>query len=1203
MFVHLHTHTEYSLLDGMSKIKDIVTAAKSHNQTALAITDHGVMHGALEFYFECQAQGIKPIIGLEAYVAKSKLQNKDNSERSPYHLTLLAKNNIGYNNLLKLSSISHLEGFYYRPRIDREVLEKHNEGLIVLSGCPSGELMTHLQNEQEKDAIETIQWYKKVFGDNYFIEIQEHDQQQFSRLTPKLIDLAKANNIKLVATNDSHYTSNEQHKFHDLLLCIGTNTTIDDPKRFKLDGDSFYLKTSEEMEKLFQYIPEAIKNTQMIADEVDIQLEFNRTLLPQGETDAERSPTEQLKYLCQEGLKNRYSEVNAKQTERLDYELRIIEETGFVEYILIVNDIAQYAKNKKIRIGVRGSAAASMILYCLGVTNIEPTQYDLVFERFLNPERKEMPDVDFDFPDDKRDEIIQYTAEKYGHDRVAQIITFGRMGAKASIRDAGRALGMAYDNVDKIAKLVPDVLNISIQEAIDSTPEMNELYKNDAVVKDLLDNALGIEGIARHASTHAAGIVISAEPLEKIVPLQRPTSTKQSNTSEIVPTTQFAMDDIAKIGLLKMDYLGLANLTVLEKALTFIKDTKKIDLDLDNLEDGDPKTIELFSEAKTFGIFQMESAGMRSYVKELKPQNIVEIAAMVALYRPGPMEQIPNFIDVKHRRSTPNYLHDDLAPILDETYGVITYQDQVLQIVRIFAGYSLGQADVMRKAMGKKIPEVMAAEKERFMSGASEKGYDEKISEEIFNLIEPFAGYAFNKAHAFSYATIAYQTAYLKAHYPVEFMAAVLCTSGNSLGNNQDKISPTLGECRKLGINILPPDINKSEVNFSIEKEANNTDSIRFGLSRIKNVGSATADQIVLERKSNQNYASLEDFSRRSASKVINKRVIESLGKCGAFDCLADRNNVVDSTEQIIGLNHMERKLKDTGQKSMFDLFGDEQIMPLPKLELIQSNYSKDQFGAWEKDLTGFYFSEHPFLKASENISSYLTVDIVNINENLSNSNQRVAGVLKKVDFRTTKYNKKFAIFELEDLTESKEFVIWPEKLQTFESLLIPGNVLLIDILIQNRNRGLSLQTNSIYAYDRDSQKVIGLDEKDLKKIRPVKSTNFRNPNQITNNNIQSLNNLDNKSTKTEGLNIYIDETIDIQSDKRRLSRIFNLINDKPGSTPAYLHINSLNGQKQSLFLINVSVDEHLIRDIKILLGVLGEIIYQKDSVSSVSAI
>ncbi|MBR74706.1 MAG: DNA polymerase III subunit alpha [Dehalococcoidaceae bacterium] len=1202
MFVHLHTHTEYSLLDGMSKIKEIVAAAKAHKQTALAITDHGVMHGALEFYFECQAQDIKPIIGLEAYVAKTSLENKDNSERSPYHLTLLAKNNIGYNNLLKLSSISHLEGFYYRPRIDRSVLEKYSEGIIVLSGCPSGELMTHLQNEQEDDVLETIKWYKRVFQENYYIEIQEHEQQQFSRLTPRLIDLANTHNIKIVATNDSHYTTNEQHKFHDLLLCIGTNTTIDDPKRFKLDGDSFYLKSSEEMEKLFEYIPEAIYNTQLIADEVNIQLEFNRTLLPQGTTHEGRSPTEQLEYLCREGLQKRYSAVDKKQTERLKYELKIIEETGFVEYILIVNDIAQYAKEKKIRIGVRGSAAASMILYCLGVTNIEPTQYDLVFERFLNPERKEMPDVDFDFPDDKRDEIIQYTAEKYGHDRVAQIITFGRMGAKASIRDAGRALGMAYDDVDKIAKLIPDVLNISIQQALESAPEMNDLYKNDSKVKELIDNALGIEGIARHASTHAAGIVISAEPLEKIVPLQRPTSTKQSLSSQIVPTTQFAMDDIAKIGLLKMDYLGLANLTVLEKALDFIKETQNIDIDLDNLEDGDPKTIELFAEARTFGIFQMESSGMRSYVKELKPQNIVEIAAMVALYRPGPMEQIPNYIDVKHRRSTTKYLHADLAPILDETYGVITYQDQVLQIVRIFAGYSLGQADVMRKAMGKKIPEVMAAEKERFISGALEKGYDEKISEEIFNLIEPFAGYAFNKAHAFSYATIAYQTAYLKAHFPVEFMAAVLCTSGNSLGNNQDKISPTLAECRKIGIDILPPDINKSKSNFSIEKNSRENSSIRFGLSRIKNVGSATAEQIVLERQSNKDYTSLEDFSRRSSTKVINKRVIESLAKCGAFDCLADRNVVVDSTEQIISLNHAERKLKDTGQKSMFDLFGDEQIMPLPELELNRSNYTKDQFGAWEKDLTGFYFTEHPFLKASENISSFLSTDIVNINESLSNSNQRVAGVLKKVDFRTTKYNKRFAIFELEDLTESKEFVIWPEKLQKFEPLLVPGNVLMVEILIQNRNRGLSLQTNGIYAYDRESQKIVGFEEKDLKKIQPVKKNVSKNADS-NNNKIHSLNNLDSKSFKNEGLNIYIDETNDIQSDKRRLSRIFNLIDDKSGNTPVYLHINSIDGKKQSLFLSNVSVDEHLIRDIKILLGVLGEIIYEKDSVSSASAI
>ena len=1200
MFAHLHTHTEYSLLDGMSKIKDLIKAAKQNNQNALAITDHGVMHGALEFYFEAKKQGIKPIIGIEAYVAHTSRLNKNTSERSPYHLTLLAKNNTGYSNLLKLTTMSHLEGFYYKPRIDRELLEKHKDGLIVLSGCPSGELMSGLLADDIEKAKETIAWYKKTFGNDYYVELQEHKQQQFSKLTPSLVSLAREFSVGLVATNDSHYTHKSQHRFHDLLLCIGTNTTMDDPKRFKLDGDSFYLKNTEEMQEIFNEYPEAIHNTQKIADAVELELSFNRTLLPPGETTENKTPLEHLRNLCEVGLIERYSNVTKEQRTRLEYELSIVEETGFVEYILIVNDIAQHAKKEKIRIGVRGSAAASMILYCLGVTNIEPTQYNLVFERFLNPERKEMPDVDFDFPDNKRDDIIKYTAEKYGHDRVAQIITFGRMGAKASIRDAGRALGISYDEVDKIAKLVPDVLNISIDAAINASPEMNELYKNDTTIKDLLDNALGIEGIARHASTHAAGIVISAEPLEKIVPLQRPTSSKKTTTSDVVPTTQFAMNDIARIGLLKMDYLGLANLTVLEKALVFIQENQGIDVDLDNLDDGDPETIALFSEAKTFGIFQMESNGMRSYVKELKPQNIVEIAAMVALYRPGPMEQIPHYIEVKHKRSTPKYLHADLAPILDETYGVITYQDQVLQIVRVFAGYSLGQADVMRKAMGKKIPEVMAAEKERFLSGALENGYDEKIADEIFNLIEPFAGYAFNKAHAFSYATIAYQTAYLKAHYPVEFMTAVLCTSGNSIGNNQDKISPTLAECKKLGIDILPPNINNSLSNFSIEKNINEDASIRFGLSRIKNVGSSTAENIIAERESNQKYLSLENFSRRSASKVINKRVLESLSKCGAFDSLADRNTVIESLEQIINLSNMERKLKDTGQKSMFDLFGDEQIMPLPKLELTQSKYTPDQFGAWEKDLTGFYFSEHPFLKASENISSLFTSDIANINESLSNTSQRIGGVLKSVNFRTTKYNKRFALFILEDLTNSIELVMWPEKLQSFESLLIPGNVLLVDVLIQNRNRGLSLQANAVYGYDRETETVIGFKKNKNTILSPLVKKNLTSPK----NNIKSFNQMDIRSNTNSGLDIYIDETQDVIADKRRLSRIFNLINEKSGDIPVYLHINSLNGDKESLFACNTFVDTSLIRDIKILLGVLGEIIYdQGTKSSSVSAI
>lgn len=1205
MFVHLHTHTEYSLLDGMSKIKDLIATAKKDGQTALAITDHGVMYGALEFYLEAKKQNINPIIGMEAYVAHTTRHNKLASERSPYHLTLLAKNNAGYANLLSISSKAHLEGFYYKPRIDREILEEHSEGIIVLSGCPSGELMRSLLDGDIENATETIQWYKSVFKSNYYIEIQEHGQDKFSRITPDLIKIAKKNNIELVATNDSHYTHKDQHDFHDLLLCIGTNTTIDDPKRFKLEGDTFYLKSQKEMQETFKDIPEAIKNTQKIADQINLDLTFNRTLLPQTNIEEGLSPTQHLKKLCQAGLKNRYPDLNSNHEKRLEYELKIIEDTGFIEYILIVNDIAQYAKNKKIRIGVRGSAAASIVLYCLGVTNIEPTQYNLVFERFLNPERKEMPDVDFDFPDNKRDEIIQYTAEKYGHDRVAQIITFGRMGTRASIRDAGRALGMAYDIVDKIAKLIPDTLNITINESLNIVPELNKLYKEDQVIKNLINNALGIEGTARHASTHAAGIIISAEPLKNIVPLQRPTSNKQKDISEIVPTTQFAMAEIAHIGLLKMDYLGLANLTILEKALEFIKENQGLDLDIDNLKDADPKTIKLFSDAQTFGVFQMESNGMRSYVKELKPRNIVEIAAMVALYRPGPMEQIPHYIDVKHNKSQANYLHSDLAPILDETYGVITYQDQVLQIVKVFAGYSLGQADVMRKAMGKKIPAVMASEKERFISGSLKNGYDKNLAEDIFNLIEPFAGYAFNKAHAFSYATIAYQTAFLKAHYPVEFMTAVLSVSKGSLGNNQDKITPTLTECTKLGIAILPPDINKSQSNFSIESNNEDKLCIRFGLSRIKNIGSSTAESIITDRNNNNLYTSLEDFSRRSSTKVVNKRVLESLIKSGSLDSLEKRGNIVDSIDQIINLSNSERKLRDSGQTSMFDLFGDKQSMPLPILELTKNNYSKDQFGAWEKELTGHYFTSHPYLKASAIMANYISSDIANLMTENSNVTQKIGGVLKTIDFRMTKYNKKFALLVLEDLTDSIEVVIWPEKLQIFESLLVPGNIVLLELLIQNRSRGLSKQVNSVSVYDRDSQTIVDINKKTINKnFSSPKKNSLINVNNPSKNNISSLNQLDKSNINKEALNIYMDETKDSIADKRRMNRLIDMINLNKGSTAVYLHINLLNGRNNKLFISPSLVNEALVRDIKILLGVLGEVIYEKGIIdSSLSAI
>ena len=747
MFTHLHTHTEYSLLDGLSTIPDLVARAKALGQDALAITDHGNLHGALQFYEEARANEIKPIIGIEGYVAPGSRFDRGAASRTPFHLTLLAQNETGYRNLLKLSTASHLEGFYYRPRVDRELLEQHNEGLIALSACPSGEVMTALKEEREPDAREALGWYSDIFRGRYYVELQEHGQEQFSRLNPRLVSLARDLDLPLVLTNDSHYTAPEQEHPHDVLLCIGTNSTIHETDRMKLEGGTFYLRSEEEMRALMPELPEACDATARIAEQVDIRLDFGRTLLPDPGIPAGMTADDYLRRLCEEGLERRYHDPGEAQRERLHYELKVIAETGFAEYILIVRDIARFAHEQRIPMGVRGSAAASIVLYCLDVTDIEPTQYRLVFERFLNPERREMPDVDFDFADDRREEVIRYAAERYGRDRVAQIVTFGTLGAKAAIRDSGRALGMSYGEVDRVARLVPNSLGITLKRALDEVEDLRRAAEEDESVSELLDTARSLEGVARHASTHAAGIVISREPLVDVVPLQRATSSRDED-EQTLPTTQYDMNDVAKIGLLKLDFLGLANLTILGRAADLIGEHLGEPLDLETIPDGDEATADLLREGRTFGVFQLEGSGMRRWVTELQPRDIRELAAMIALYRPGPMEHIPRYIEVKHGRAAPHYPHEDLAGVLDETYGVITYQDQVLEIARTFAGYSLGHADVMRKAMGKKIPEVMLAERDRFIEGAVANGYDQLLAEQLFDMIEPFAGYAFNKAHA-----------------------------------------------------------------------------------------------------------------------------------------------------------------------------------------------------------------------------------------------------------------------------------------------------------------------------------------------------------------------------------------------------------------------------------------------------------------------
>ena len=1250
MFAHLHTHSEYSLLDGLSKIPDLVQRARSLGQEALAITDHGAMHGAIKLYEQARDHDIKPIIGLEAYVAHGSRLDRTPAEKSPYHLTLLAQDERGYRNLLKLSTASHLEGFYYRPRMDRELLERHAEGLIVLSGCPSGEVMGALSEGREQDALETAAWYRDVFPGRYYVELQEHGQEQFSRLTPDLAGLAKRLELPLVLTNDSHYTTQEQQHVHDVLLCIGTNSTIHDPDRSRLDSDSFYLQSEQEMRALLPEFPEAADNTARIAEQVDIRLQFGRSQLPDPGVPEGLTASAYLRQLCEEGVRRHYRDLSTEQRERLDYELSVIEQTSFVEYMLIVRDIAHFARSRRIPMCVRGSAAASMVLHCLDVTDIEPTQYRLVFERFLNPERISMPDVDFDFASDRRDEVIRYAAERFGRDRVAQIITFGTLGARAAIRDTGRALGMPYGDVDRIARLVPETLHITIDGALEEVAELRASYENDEAVRELVETARGMEGVARHASTHAAGVVITREPLTEVVPLQRPTTSRgesRADDEELLPTTQYSMHDVEQIGLLKLDFLGLTNLTILGHAVDLIREQRGEELDLTALPDGDEATAALLADAETFGVFQMESAGMRRYVAELQPRDVREVAAMVALYRPGPIEHIPSYIDAKHGRAAPHYLHPDLAEILDETYGVITYQDQVLEIAQRFAGYSLGQADVMRKAMGKKIPKIMLAERDRFVAGAQERGYEQRLAEELFDLIEPFAGYAFNKAHAFSYGVIAYQTAYLKAHYPVEFMTAVLVAAGGS----QDRIAAAVAECVRLGLEVLPPDVDRSRASFAIERsgEAESDEgggaaggavgpAIRFGLAQIKNVGAGAVEQLIAEREEQGRFGSLEDFARRINPRDLNRRVLESLAKAGALDSLGDRAGIVAGVDRILSLAQQELRLRETGQTSMFDMFGSEVETPLPELDLASDEVTRRELLAWERELLGTYISEHPFKEAAQALDEYVTVRAGELGADLSGQQAAVAGMITGVRRLTTRQGKPFAAVTVEDLSGAVELTVWPDSFERHGDLLVDGNVLLARVEVRDRGGRLTVAVQELAAYDQESRSLINFDRS---RFRPRQPRNGGGSDR----GVSARSATDAPAATTSGppngngsapaeasdgrprlhavetapasptppaspasaapagdgradgealggprrLCVEMEETTDEGADRRRLARIVALLSAQPGDLPVELTVRMRGSARQRLRFGGVAMSDDLLPRIQALLGVLGD--------------
>jgi len=1064
MFTHLHVHTEYSLLDGMSRIPQLVSKAKELGFESLAITDHGSMYGVIEFYREAREAGVKPIIGCELYIAPSSRQSRAATDKNPYHLVLLAKNLEGYQNLLRLCTKGHLEGFYYKPRVDRELLAEHCRGLVALTACLQGEVPRLILEGRHQEARESALWHKEVFCGDFYLEIQRHPIPELEEVNRGLLPLAAELDIPLVATSDVHYVEKQDASSQDLLLCVQTNTSVHDEQRLKMAGDFFYLKSPQEMEDLFADIPQALENAERIAQACTVELAFDQLYLPEVELPEGKTADEYLSELCWQGLTERYPGASPEVKSRLEYELEVVCQTQFAHYFLVVWDIVYFARRQNILCGVRGSAAASLILYCLGVTDVDPLKYQLVFERFLNVERKEMPDIDLDFQDDRRDEVISYVSQKYGQDRVAQIITFGTLGARAALRDVGRALGMPYSQVDQVARLIPFGVGMTLQRAIEENLELSRAYQDDTLVRQLVDTAMKLEGVARHASTHAAGVVISKEPLVNYVPLQQ---VSKADAGGLV-MTQFTMEDIALVGLLKMDLLGLANLTILARAGEIIAQNRGVEIDLSNIPMDDAKTFEMLSAGETAGVFQLEGGGMRRYLRELKPANFSDLAAMVALYRPGPMEHIPTFIKAKEGLQPINYPHPALADILEETHGVIVYQDQVLFIVQTFAGYSLGQADIVRKAMGKKVPEIMRQERTRFLQGARKKGFSSKTAEEVFSLIEPFAGYAFNKAHSVSYGMIAYQTAYLKANYPLEYMSALLEVNSRK----QDKVAVAAAECQRLGVKVLLPDINRSGVAFGCEGDGER--AIRFGLANIKNVGADAVEPILAAREVGGPFRSVEDFCRRVDLRGMNKRVMESLVKAGALDCLGNRGALLNRVDRVLWLSQQEQRLKESGQSTMFDLWGESATTPLPEIELEDVELSQTEKLSWEKELLGVYLSEHPFSQATHRLASDTTAFCGQIDPEMAGQAVTVAGIVSSARHATTKNGRPFVAAVLEDLVGSIEVSCWAERYEQTKEFWVEGNTLLIQGKVRVRRDEVQLVCESVQQYRPDADGEVG---------------------------------------------------------------------------------------------------------------------------------
>ena len=1131
-FTHLHLHSEFSLLDGACRIKPLIAAAKSLGQTSLAITDHGSMFGAVNFYKEAVAQGIKPIIGCEVYVAaRTRFDKVHGIDNERYHLILLAENDIGYSNLLKIVSDSWTQGFYTKPRVDRDLLEQYHEGIIALSACLAGEIPQALLRGDYDSAKKTALWYSEVFGkDNYFIEIQNHGIEEELRVLPLLKRLSRETGIGLVATNDVHYIRKEDSKIQQILICIQTNHILGENTGLEFEADEFYLKSEEEMRTLFADVPEAIENTAKIAERCNLTIEFGKTKLPNFDTPGGEDHFEYFARMCRKGFTERYGDsAPAEYRERLEYELNVINTMGYTDYYLIVHDFVRYAKSQGIPVGPgRGSGAGSIAAYCIGITGIDPMKYSLIFERFLNPERVSMPDFDIDFCYERRHEVIDYVISKYGADHVSQIVTFGTLAAKAAIRDVGRVMGLPYATVDAVAKLIPFELGITLEKALARSSELRSRYDSDNAVRELIDNSMQIEGMPRHASKHAAGVVITRDPVKDYVPLA---------LSDEFVVTQYTMTSLEELGLLKMDFLGLKTLTVISDAEKAVRETAP-DFNIENIPLDDSETYKIFSSGQTYGVFQFESAGMRSVLTRIKPENLEDLIAVISLYRPGPMDSIDTYIQNRRNPEKTVYKTDKLRSILSVTHGCMVYQEQVMQVFRELADYSYGRADVVRRAMSKKKHDVMEKERVTFIDGAGKNGIEPSVANSIFEDMSSFASYAFNKSHAAAYSLVAYRTAYLKCHYPAQFMAALL----TSVLDQSAKVSGYINECERLGIRVLPPDVNSSFEGFVAKGK-----TILFGLLAIKNLGRALISTIIEEREKNGRFDSFYTFCKRVYSRNFNRRAVESLIYSGALDGLGlNRRQMLIMLPSILSELESDRNGALSGQMNFFTLLGEEHKAgpEIPKVDELAA----DEKLIREKDVIGFYVSGHPmagYVSLSQKLGCANIFDLTDSDSYSDNAKVTVLGIITSVKKKATRSNAEMAFVTLEDMSGSIEVLLFPKTVATNSELLINGNI----VLLKGR---LSLR--------EDKEPSIVCDT--LEPCPHSDKTGEAKPN---------------KKVK-HGL------FLRVPSENCELTeRATNLLTIFDGNTPAYFYYN--DSKKYSAKAVAVDVNEPLIKELKRILG------------------